>query len=173
MSVANSLGKSFICRFFNLWATLRLVSLSVMAICKTSMISDFVLVMYVSAAFISSCIIANCEFVCFDQRLIMPIKWFMNSLSAGSEKEAGRSMHISVSSKSAFDSAEENESKRSDFNSGHVRSSSGAPSNLFIIACKGPRMSRWAMAVFRHSVWKNSLGVFIALMRFSVSAMKA
>ena len=161
---AISLGNSSICSVFILSDAFRLVSLLGIAIWRTSIIRDFVRLLYVSADLISSCITSNCEFDCLAQRLIMLIKWFMKSLIAGSEKEVGRSMQISVNNRSASDSAEENDAKSRAFKCAHVLIESGAPSNRPIMDDKGPRRSRWAMAVFKHSLWNVSpCGVFMAL----------
>ena len=171
---AISLGNSSICSVFILSDAFRLVSLLGIAIWRTSIIRDFVRLLYVSTDLISSCITSNCEFDCLAQRLIMLIKWFMKSLITGSEKEVRRSMQISVNNRSASDSAEENDAKSRAFKCAHVLIESGAPSNRPIMDDKGPRRSRWAMAVFKHSLWNVSpCGVFMALIWFSVSAMKA
>ena len=90
--VAISLGKSSICSDFNLFATLRLVSLSVMDICTTNITSALVLSLYVSADLISPCMCWNCEFGCLAHRQIMPINLLMKSLIVDSEKDVGRSM---------------------------------------------------------------------------------
>ena len=83
-------------------------------------------------------------------------------------------MQISFNKRSASNSAEDNDAKSRAFKCAHVRIESGAPSNRPMMDDKGPRKSRWAMAVFRHSLWNSSpCGVFMAFIRFSVSAMKA